>query len=200
MGLVLLVKCVAERRAHLWSCTLPGVETRLGGEARHASRMVRDTLRRGRRTRQGCSRVSHQPRVLSSLPTRSRVLRKHMVWYRCRALFSLRSTKFLTHRPHSQDPQTAAQIQQNGRMPTQQDITQAQEKQKQEEEMRADMLARLIDPQAKERLNRISLVKPDKVISTQSLTQPPQPRPHPCRRPRNPLPPSKNKIFSHTMQ
>jgi len=47
-------------------------------------------------------------------------------------------------------------------MPTQQDAMAAQEKKKAEEEMREDLLTRLLAPDAKERIARLSLVKPDK--------------------------------------
>ena len=48
---------------------------------------------------------------------------------------------------------------------TQQDAQNAQSKKEQEESMRQDLLTRVMAPEAKERLNRISLVKPDKVAS-----------------------------------
>jgi len=49
-----------------------------------------------------------------------------------------------------------------GGMPTQQDVAAANAKKQQQEEARKEMLAQLLAPDAKERLSRISLVKPDK--------------------------------------
>ena len=55
-----------------------------------------------------------------------------------------------------------------GGMPTQQDAQNQQAKKEQEEGMRQDLLTRVMAPEAKERLNRISLVKPDKAASAPS--------------------------------
>lgn len=46
-----------------------------------------------------------------------------------------------------------------------QDVAQATAQKEEQEQARADMLMRLLSADAKERLNRIALVKPDKVTS-----------------------------------
>ena len=63
------------------------------------------------------------------------------------------------------DPSLASQLQGTGPggMPTQADAAQAQAKQAEAESQRQDILTKVMAPDAKERLARISLVKPDKV-------------------------------------
>eukprot|EP00320_Phaeocystis_rex_P021748 CAMPEP_0119091238 /NCGR_PEP_ID=MMETSP1178-20130426/155608_1 /TAXON_ID=33656 /ORGANISM="unid sp, Strain CCMP2000" /LENGTH=131 /DNA_ID=CAMNT_0007074721 /DNA_START=43 /DNA_END=438 /DNA_ORIENTATION=+ len=52
---------------------------------------------------------------------------------------------------------------------TQQEAQAAQNKKEQQESMRQDMLTRMMAPEAKERLNRISLVKPDKARKLEDM-------------------------------
>lgn len=63
------------------------------------------------------------------------------------------------------DPALLSQLQGSGPggMPTQADAQAAQAKEAEKESMRQDMLTKVMAPDAKERLARISLVKPDKV-------------------------------------
>lgn len=63
------------------------------------------------------------------------------------------------------DPSLASQLKGTGPggMPTQADAAQAQTKQAEAESQRQDILTKVMAPDAKERLARISLVKPDKV-------------------------------------
>ena len=56
-------------------------------------------------------------------------------------------------------------------MPTQQDVAQAQQKQVEQEQMRADLLVRILSPEAKERLSRIALVKPDKAKRLEEMAR-----------------------------
>ena len=63
---------------------------------------------------------------------------------------------------------------------TAQDAQNMKQKQQEQEGQRQEMLTRLMAPEAKERLNRISLVKPDKVRTHPSSARPPPPA-HVCR-------------------
>ena len=62
---------------------------------------------------------------------------------------------------------------------TAQDAQNMKQKQQEQEGQRQEMLTRLMAPEAKERLNRISLVKPDKVRTHPSSAHPPPPA-HVC--------------------
>ena len=64
---------------------------------------------------------------------------------------------------------------------TPQDAQNANKKKEEQEGMRQDMLTRMMAPEAKERLNRISLVKPDKVRTRPLAARPPPPTHLPVR-------------------
>lgn len=71
------------------------------------------------------------------------------------------------------DPALLSQMQGSGPggMPTQADASAAKAKEVEKEGMRQDMLTKVMAPDAKERLARISLVKPDKVPPPCAITR-----------------------------
>ena len=52
-----------------------------------------------------------------------------------------------------------------GGMPTQQQALEQESKKKEEQDMRAGLLEKMVAPDARERLERIKIVKPDKVTT-----------------------------------
>eukprot|EP00316_Scyphosphaera_apsteinii_P025810 CAMPEP_0119335176 /NCGR_PEP_ID=MMETSP1333-20130426/88917_1 /TAXON_ID=418940 /ORGANISM="Scyphosphaera apsteinii, Strain RCC1455" /LENGTH=134 /DNA_ID=CAMNT_0007345657 /DNA_START=20 /DNA_END=424 /DNA_ORIENTATION=- len=58
---------------------------------------------------------------------------------------------------------------QGGGMPTQQNAAAAQQQKAEQEEARKEMLSQLLAPDAKERLSRISLVKPEKAKKLEEM-------------------------------
>lgn len=77
-----------------------------------------------------------------------------------------------TRPPGSQvDPSIAEHLAGGGAPPTQQDVAAATAQKEQQDQMRADMLARLLSGDAKERLNRIALVKPDKARKLEEMVR-----------------------------
>ena len=64
-----------------------------------------------------------------------------------------------------------------GGMPTQQQIMDAKQKETQQEEMRSELLQKILTADAKERIKRLGIVKPEKVCNAKPTSVHPQSAP-----------------------